>query len=222
MSCPDFKAMIDRRPQPGTADAAALDAHLASCASCESYKSDADRTHALLCQLRRVLATVDPIDNAFDLLSARLKSSRRQLVWSLALTAACAITGTVMLVRHGWLPGVGWLLLAGAVAMLLAAWQLPREQAAMTRLARREGDFYERWRTDLRKRIRSTTGGAIFVSVWSIGFVPFALFRPWGVVEQAVILGTAFILGVGALNTFFVELRDLKSELDLVNEASRG
>jgi hypothetical protein len=93
--------------------------------------------------------------------------------------------------------------LVGSCVIVLAG---RREQSALANLARRRENFHETWTRDLAKRIRMTTGGAVFVAVWSIGFLFYSVLGPFGLVEQLVVLSAAFILGFGALHTFFVDV----------------
>jgi hypothetical protein len=222
-SCADYKNLIDRYLDLDDGERkAALDAHLATCASCEEYKADADKTMRLLRELKRHLTVATPVDQALEQLNVRLAASRRQLVWSLALIAVLVATPFAMLLRGG-VPALGLGLVALAVVaaagLVLAA---RRDQAALVRITQRPGGFYDTWRRDLEKRIRMTTGGAVLVSVWSVGFLFYSVLGPFGIVERTVVLATAVLLGWGGLNTFFVELRQLKSELALVKDASRA
>lgn len=222
-SCPEYKDLIDRYLDLDGSDAAELAGHLLTCSGCSEYKADADKTMKLLREFRRRMATVDPLDRAFDRLSSRLKSSRRQVVWTLALVATCITAPFAMAVRGELTMIVAVLLLfAGAGSGFLAWWGISRDQSAMVRLTKRGDGFYETWRLDLERRIRMTTGGAVFVSVWCIAFLFAAVFVFSAPEEQFVVLSAAFLLGAGALHTFFVELPELKDELALVLEASSG
>jgi len=221
-SCADHKNLIDRYLDLDPAQKAALDAHVATCASCAEYKADADKTMRLLRELKRRLAVSAPVDQAFEKLNARIAASRRQMAWSLGLVALLGATPFAMLLRGG-APAVGIGLVALAiVAAVATVWAAQRDQAALLRITQRSGGFYDTWRSDLEKRIRMTTGGAVLVSVWSIGFLFYSVLGPFGIVERAVVLSAAVLLGWGGLHTFLVELRQLKSELALVKDASRA
>src|SRR5262245_12924011 len=110
-SCPEFKAQIDRYLDLTPRDVEALRVHLASCASCAEYKTEADRTLQLLRELRQRLTPTAPVDQAFERLSARLAALRRQTVWALVLVATCVAAPFAMWLR-GPLPPVGFALLA--------------------------------------------------------------------------------------------------------------
>jgi len=91
-SCPDYKNLIDRYLDlDDPAQKAALDAHLATCASCAEYKADADKTMRLLRALKGRLTVAAPIDRAFEQLQTRLAASRRQMVWALSLVALLTV-----------------------------------------------------------------------------------------------------------------------------------
>lgn len=221
-SCPEYKALIDLDAGVPPADAADLSAHLQTCADCTAYKADAARTEHLLRALRRRLTTQDPLDGAFERLSVRSAASRRQLYWALALLAAAITTPFAVALRGPPPAPVSLLLLVVIAACGVTVWAALREQAAFTRFKERPHDFFETWTSDLAKRIRMTTGGAVFVGVWSAGFLAWAVLGPFPTYQRAVLLGAAFLLAFGALHTVFVELRDLKSELNLVRQAGRG
>jgi hypothetical protein len=221
-SCPEFKAQIDRSLDLNDRDREALGAHLVSCASCAEYKADADRTMALLRELRQRLTPTAPVDQAFERLSARLAALRRQTVWTLVLIAVCVATPFAMLLRSPLDPiGLGLLALCLVGACVLV-WQAKREQSAMLSFTRRTSGFYASWQRDLERKIRMLTGGGVLVGAWSIGFLFYSVLGPFGIVERLVVLCTAVLLGVGALHTLVVELRQLKDELALVQDASRG
>ncbi len=220
-SCPEYKALIDLDAGVDGAEAADLGAHLQTCADCTAYKADAARTEHLLRALRRRLTTQDPLDRAFERLSVRSAASRRQLHWALALLAA-AITTPFAVALRGPLPtpvSLSLLVVIAAGGMLV--WVALREQSAFTRFKERPQDFFETWTRDVAQRIRMTTGGAVLVGVWSAGFLAWAVLGAFPTYQRAVLLGAAFLLAFGALHTVFVELRDLKSELNLVREAGR-
>jgi anti-sigma factor RsiW len=221
MSCPEYKSLIDHYLDLDVSQKANLDAHLKSCASCAEYKADADKTMQLLRDLRKRLTPTDPVDQAFDLLSSRLAASRRQMVWALVLVAACVTAPFAMMLRGDLPLTVGGLLLLSLASAGGVAWQISREQSSMVRLTRRTAGFYETWKRDLNRRIRMTTGGAVYVAAWSIGFLFYSVLGPFGLVEQLVVLSAAFLLVVGALHTFFVELPQLKNELGHVRDACR-
>ena len=219
-SCPEFRAQIDRCPDLDASSRAHLDLHLASCPTCAEYKADADKTLHLLRALRNRLTPTDAVEQAFERLSGRLAALRRQTVWALVFIATCITAPFAMLLR-GPLPPTGF----GPLALALAAaavlfWAVKREHAAMVNLTRRASGFYSSWQRDLEKKIRMLTGAGVLVAVWSVGFLFYSAFGPFGIVERVVVLCAAFILGVGALHTFVVELKQLKDELALVRDAS--
>jgi predicted anti-sigma-YlaC factor YlaD len=220
-SCPEYKALIDLDAGVAPLEAADLGAHLQTCADCAAYRADAARTEHLLRALRRRLMTRDPLDDAFERLSVRSAASRRQLYWALALLAA-AITTPFAAALRGPLPApVSLLLVVVIAAGGMLVWAALREQSSFARFRERPQDFFATWTRDLAQRIRMTTGGAVLVSAWAIGFLAWAVLGAFPTYQRAVLLGVAFLLAFGALHTFFVELRDLKSELNLVREAGR-
>jgi hypothetical protein len=221
-SCPEFKSLVDRYPDLESSERASLDTHIQSCGDCAEYKADADRTMELLRALRKHLTPTDPVDQAFERLSSRLAASKRQMVWALVLLATC-ITAPFAILLRGDLPRTGWgLLVLTVVAAGILVWVATREQSAMLRLVERAGGFYATWQRDLQKRIRMLTGAGVFVAAWSIGFLFYSMLGPFGIVERLVVLSAAFLLAFGALHTFVVELPQLKGELRLVRDASRG
>jgi anti-sigma factor RsiW len=222
-SCAEFRAQIDRYADIDASSRANLDAHLRACAACAEYKADADKTMQLLRELTKRLTPTAPVEQAFERLATRLAALRRQTVWGLLLVAACIIAPFAMLLRGPLPPGgfAGMLALAVAAAVTLV-WGIKREQSAMLSLTRRASGFYSTWQRDLEKKIRMLTGAGALVAVWSVGFMFYSVLGPFGIVEQLVVLSTAFILAVGALHTFVVELKQLKDELALVRDASRG
>jgi hypothetical protein len=222
-TCPEFKSLVDRYPDLEPSVSATLDTHLQSCGDCAEYKADADRTMQLLRVLRkRLTPPMDPVDQAFERLSSRVASSKRQMAWALVLLAMCITAPFAMLLR-GDLPPTGWGLLAlTVVGAGIAVWAGTREQSAMLRLTERADGFYATWQRDLEKRIRMLTGGGVFVAAWSIGFLFYSMLGPFGIVERLVVLSAAFLLAFGALHTFVVELPQLKGELGLVRDANRG
>ena len=186
-SCPEFKAQIDRYLDLDPRDQAALGTHLASCASCAEYKTEAERTMQLLRELRKRLTATAPVDQAFERLSARLTALRRQTVWALVLIAVCVATPFAMLLR-GPLPPAGFGLLALAVvAGSVFVWQIKREHTAMTSLTRRASGFYASWQRDLERKIRMLTGAGVLVAVWSVGFLFYSALGPFGIVERLVV-----------------------------------
>jgi hypothetical protein len=221
-SCPEYKSLVDRYPNLESNLRASLDAHLESCGSCAEYKADADRTMQLLRALRKHVTPSDPVDQAFERLSLRLAASKRQMVWALALVTTCIAAPFAMLLRGG-LPRMGWgLLILALVAAGIGVWQISRGQSVMMRLTERAGGFYATWQWDLEKGIRMLTGVGVLVAAWSVGFLFYSMLGPFGIVERVVVLCAAFLLAFGALHTFVVELPQLKSELRLVRDASRG
>jgi anti-sigma factor RsiW len=218
-SCPEYKALIDHDVGLDASEVADLSAHLQTCTDCAVYRADAARTQHLLRALRRRLTTKDPLEDAFEKLSARSVASRRQLNWALALLAA-AITAPLAVALRGELSArVSVLLLVVTLAGGLLVWAALRDQSAFTRLKERPQGFFETWARDLARRIRMTTGGAVLVSAWSTGFLAWAILGAFPMYQRVVLLSVAFLLAFGALHTVFVELRDLKRELDLVREA---
>ncbi len=215
-TCPEYKALIDLDAGVDAAEAAELGAHLHTCADCAAYGAEGARTKHLLRALRRRLATEDPLDGAFQRLSVRSAASRRQLYWALALLAAAITTPFAVAVRSGLSGAVSLSLLVVIAAGGLLVWAALREQSAFTRFRERPQDFFETWTRDLTQRIRMMTGGAMLVGVWSAGFLAWAVLGPFPTYQRAVLLGVAFLLAFGVLHTVFVELRDLKSELNLV------
>ena len=219
-SCPEFRAQIDRYPDLDASSSASLDAHVASCAACAEYKADADKTLQLFRTLRNRLTPTDSVEQAFERLSGRLAALRRQTVWALVFMATC-ITAPFAILLRGPLPATEFVPPALAVvAAGVLFWAAKREQAAMVGLSRRASGFYSSWQRDLEKKIRMLTGAGVLVAVWSVGFLLYSAFGPFGIVERVVVLCTAFILAVGALHTFVVELKQLKDELALVRDAS--
>lgn len=218
-SCPEYKALIDLDAGIDASEVADLTAHLQTCTDCAVYSADAARTQLLLRALRKRLTTKDPLEDAFEQLSARLLASRRQLYWALALLAA-AITAPFAVALRGELAAlVSVPLLAVILGGGLLVWTALRNQSALTRLKERPSGFFETWARDLAQRIRMTTGGAVLVSAWSTGFLAWAVLGAFPTYQRVVLVSVAFLLAFGALHTVFVELRDLKSELDLVREA---
>lgn len=220
-SCPEYKALIDRDAGVAPAEAADLTAHLHTCADCTAYKADAAMTEQQLRALRRRLATQYPLDSAFEQLSRRSAASRRQLSWALVLLAVSITAPFAVALRGGLSVPVALLLLVVIAACGVCVWAALREQSAFARLKERSQGLFETWTRDLAQRIRMTTGGAAFVGVWSIGFIAWAVLGAFPMYQRVVLLGAAFLLAFGALHTVFVELRDLKSELNLVREAGR-
>jgi anti-sigma factor RsiW len=221
-SCPEYKSLVDRYPDLEFDLRASLEAHLESCGSCAEYKADADRTMQLLRALRKHLTSSDPVDQAFERLSGRLTALRRQTAWVLVLMATCITAPFAMLLR-GPLPPIGFVppaLVIVAAGVLF--WAVKREQAAMVGLTWRASGFYSSWQRDLEKKIRMLTGAGVLVAVWSVGFLFYSMLGPFGIVERLVVLCAAFLLAFGALHTFVVELPQLKGELRLVRDASRG
>lgn len=220
-SCPEFKPQIDRYVDLDASSRTNLEVHLTTCATCAEYKADADQTLQLFRTLRQRLTPTDPVEQAFERLSGRLAALRRQTVWGLVLVATCITAPLAMLLRGALSPTVLGLLALCLVGAGVAAWQIRREQSAMLSLTRRASGFYGSWQRDLEKKIRMLTGAGVLVAVWSVGFMFYSVLGPFGIVERLVVLSTAFILAVGALHTFVVELKQLKDELALVQDASR-
>ena len=221
-TCPEYKSFVDRYGDLASSQKASLDDHLRSCGGCAEYKADADRSMQLLRALRKHVTPADSTDQAFERLSSRLAASKRQMVLGLVLVATCIAAPFATMLR-GNLSHEAWGPLAVALAVAaIGVWQIRRMQSAMLRLTDREGGFYETWRRDLEKGIRMLTGGGVLAIVSCVGFLAFSILGPFGVVERLVVLCAAFLTAFAALNTFVVELPQLRGELRLVRDASGG
>jgi anti-sigma factor RsiW len=213
--------LIDDSPDPGEGPPNDLAVHLQTCEACADYRAATIKTRKLLKAFRTAMSTPDPTELALKRVTSRISSSRRQLFWSLVLTA------TSFAAPFGSIPAGAPLPLSGVLSLasiglfsLFLSWRLLRKQSAVTPWGRRTGASYKDWRDELQWEVRGVISGAVFASIFSVGFLFLAAFGSFPLPGSFVVLGVALLMGVGALHAFFFELRALRHELALFGETS--
>jgi hypothetical protein len=183
---------------------------------------DTTRADQLLGAMSQRLPLVPPPPEALSHLIRRASASRRQLFWSWALVAVCALVPVAMALRGDFSAVISLTFLTTAASAGLTLWVSARQQAALERLRGQQGDFFEDWRRDLHGRIRSTVAGGIFSGVFGICLLGVALLRPFSIGQMLLVLTIAALLLFGALRAVLVELRDLRAERQMLDESGHA
>lgn len=221
-SCAEYKGLIDSQADLDEVQATGLALHLEDCADCSEYKTEADKTQALFRDLHRSFEVDGRPDRAYQAVSRRLKESRRQMFLALAGTAACAVAPAVIWLRGDLTTFGGFVFLLIGSLCGFFAWWLSRGPLTFLPRSQREDSFYEDWRRTLERQIRITTIVAGFVSAeLVVGVLLIALQdRPFLHEGATILFGLAFLMCVGVLYTFFMELPQLRRELALARDCA--